>query len=62
MDFLSTREERAIRNELKNIRDSYNHYWDLLAELLQNSRDAITRKKRSGHKGPFFIKDRKSVV
>jgi len=44
MDFLSRRNDAAIRKELNGIRDSYHHYWDLLAELLQNSRDAITRK------------------
>jgi len=55
MDFLSSRSDAAIRKELIGIRDSYHHYWDLLAELLQNSRDAITRKKKSGHHGPFFI-------
>jgi hypothetical protein len=55
MDFLSTRGDAAIRKELIGIRDSYHHYWDLLAELLQNSRDAITRKRRGGHSGPFFI-------
>ena len=55
MDFLSNRSEAAIRRELIGIRDSYHHYWDLLAELLQNSRDAITRKRNAGHVGPFFI-------
>ena len=55
MDFLSNRSESAIRKEIRGIRDSYHHYWDLLAELLQNSRDAINRKKTQGHKGPFFI-------
>lgn len=55
MDFLSRRSDAAIRKEICGIRDSYHHYWDLLAELLQNSRDAITRKKRLGDQGPFFI-------
>ena len=31
-----------IRHQVKNIVDSYNHDWDLLAELAQNSVDAIT--------------------
>ena len=31
-----------IRHQIKNIVDSYNHDWDLLAELTQNSVDAIT--------------------
>jgi hypothetical protein len=55
MDFLSNRSESAIRKEIRGIRDSYHHYWDLLAELLQNSRDAINRKKTTGVNGPFFI-------
>ena len=55
MDFLRNRTESAIRKELKGIRDSYHHYWDLLAELLQNSRDAINRKRSLGGVGPFFI-------
>lgn len=55
MDFLSNRSESAIRKEIRGIRDSYHHYWDLLAELLQNSRDAINRKKKTGANGPFFI-------
>lgn len=56
MDFLSNRSETAIRKEIRGIRDSYHHYWDLLAELLQNSRDAINRKRSRGEVGPFFIK------
>lgn len=55
MDFLSNRSDAAIRKEIRGIRDSYHHYWDLLAELLQNSRDAINRKKKAGGLGPFFI-------
>lgn len=55
-DFLRNRSENAIRKEIRGIRDSYHHYWDLLAELLQNSRDAINRKRKSGFEGPFFIK------
>lgn len=56
MDFLSNRSESAIRKEIRGIRDSYHHYWDLLAELLQNSRDAISRKKKlGGTTTQFFI-------
>lgn len=56
MDFLSSRSESAIRKEIRGIRDSYHHYWDLLAELLQNSRDAINRKKKmGGETTQFFI-------
>jgi hypothetical protein len=45
-DFLRTKTDNAIRRELRSIIDSYHHYWDLLAELLQNSRDAIERRQR----------------
>ena len=31
-----------IRHQIRNIVDSYNHDWDLLAELAQNAVDAIT--------------------
>ena len=34
-----------IRHQIKNVVDSYNHDWDLLAELAQNSVDAITLEK-----------------
>jgi hypothetical protein len=56
MDFLESRSDDAIRKELKGIRDSYHHYWDILAELLQNSRDSVIRRRQGGHQGPFFIK------
>ncbi|MEA5442086.1 ATP-binding protein [Cyanobium gracile] len=55
MDFLNTRADDAIRRELKGIRDSYHHYWDILAELLQNSRDSITRRRNNGYAGPSFV-------
>ncbi len=55
MDFLNERNDRAIKKELRGLRDSYHHYWDLLAEMLQNSRDAITRAKDGGVTGPFFV-------
>ena len=38
-----------IRKSILNIDDSYNNYWDILAELLQNSVDAII--KRSSDEG-----------
>lgn len=56
MDFLQQRSISAIKRELENIRDSYHHYWDLLAEMLQNSRDAIIRARQEGNSGPFFIR------
>ena len=48
MDFLTARTNKAIRREIRDIMDSYHHYWDPIAELLQNSRDAIERDQRSG--------------
>lgn len=56
MDFLNTRADDAIRRELNGIKDSYHHYWDILAELLQNARDSITRRRSSGYPGPFFVR------
>ena len=40
MDFL-TPNVNQIRHSIKDIDDSYSHDWDILAELLQNSVDAI---------------------
>ena len=36
---------KSIRKSIKGIDDSYNNFWDILAELLQNSVDAITKKR-----------------
>lgn len=36
---------REIRKSIKDIDDSYNNDWDILAELLQNSVDAIKKNK-----------------
>ena len=47
LDFL-TPSTPQIRHQLKNIVDSYNHDWDLLAELTQNAVDAITLAKPTG--------------
>lgn len=44
-DFLRAKSERAVKRELRGILQSYHHYWDILAELLQNARDAIERRK-----------------
>ena len=41
IDFLQPNVSQ-IRHQIKNILDSYNHDWDLIAELSQNSVDAIT--------------------
>jgi len=32
-----------IRQSIRGIDDSYNNFWDILAELVQNSVDAIHR-------------------
>ena len=44
IDFLSVSNDIRLRKEIRNIKDSYSHPWDLLAELLQNSVDAIRRR------------------
>ena len=41
IDFLKP-ETSQIRHQITNIVESYNHDWDLIAELAQNSIDAIT--------------------
>ena len=45
-EFLRAKSDRAVRRELRSIMDSYHHFWDILAELIQNSRDAISRRIR----------------
>jgi len=42
IDFLSKPAIPRLRKEIQNICDSYSHPWDVLAELCQNSVDAIT--------------------
>ena len=46
MDFLTQRSIKAAKREVSNILDSYHHYWDILSELAQNSRDAINRRNK----------------
>ena len=41
IDFLRHATEDRLRREMQNITDSYSHPWDMLAELAQNSVDAI---------------------
>ena len=41
LDFLTKPTEQRLRKEIVNICDSYSHPWDVLAELCQNSVDAI---------------------
>ncbi len=43
----------SIRKSIKGIDDSYNNFWDILAELLQNSVDAIN--KNNNQKGNISI-------
>ena len=45
IDFLKP-EITQIRKSIKDIEDSYNNDWDILAELAQNSVDAIRKKKK----------------
>ncbi|MDG6970067.1 MAG: ATP-binding protein [Nitrososphaerota archaeon] len=49
IDFLAEPSDIRLRKEIQNIRDSYSHPWDLLAELLQNSVDAIRRSDSEHH-------------
>ena len=44
-DFLYAPNPNSVKRRIKNIVTSYSHYWDLLAELTQNSSDAIFRAK-----------------
>ena len=55
MDFLQQRSQEAVKREIRSILDSYHHYWDPLAELIQNARDAIGRSISNGIQGPHFI-------
>ena len=41
IDFLMQPSPERIKKEIQNICDSYSHPWDILAELSQNSVDAI---------------------
>jgi hypothetical protein len=47
IDFLSKPTPQRIKKEIQNICDSYNHPWDFLSELCQNSVDAITIHRRN---------------
>ncbi|WP_239709627.1 MULTISPECIES: ATP-binding protein [unclassified Mammaliicoccus] len=57
-----------IRKSIKGIDDSYNNEWDILAELLQNSVDAIRLKydenKEGDYKGKIdiYINSAKNVI
>lgn len=56
LDFLRTRGARAVKLEVQSIVDSYHHYWDPLAELLQNSRDAIYRSRAKNPSKKHFVR------
>ncbi len=52
MDFLKPT-INSVRKSIRGIDDSYNNYWDILAELIQNSVDAI--KKADIEEGQISI-------
>lgn len=54
-DFLSKPTEERVRKEIQNICDSYSHPWDVLAELAQNSVDAIRISAKANSKQAFAI-------
>ena len=43
-----------IRHSICGIDDSYNNFWDILAELIQNSVDAISRTDRTAQ-GEIYL-------
>lgn len=49
-NFLRLQSTKSLQREIRNIVDSYSHPWDILAELCQNSVDAIKKweKKNPG--------------
>ena len=44
VEFLTHRAGDVLRQQIQNIIDSYNHYWDVLAELCQNAIDALIER------------------
>ena len=52
IDFLQ-QTTRQVKKSIKDIDDSYNNEWDVLAELCQNSVDAI--RKRGIKKGEIKL-------
>jgi HSP90 family molecular chaperone len=46
IDFLSAPSISRLRKEINNIVDSYSHPWDVVAELAQNSVDAIRHHRQ----------------
>lgn len=45
----------SIRKSIRGIEDSYNNYWDILAELIQNSVDAIYKRNFNDGKIEIII-------
>lgn len=54
--WLDKKGERALKRELKGIVETYHHYWDVLAEMIQNSRDALDRAQREQADPKRFIR------
>ncbi len=51
------------KKSLKDIKDSYNNYWDILTEIIQNSVDAIIRKNtKKGNIKITFNERSKSIT
>lgn len=50
IDFLRPN-TNMIRKSIKGIDESYNNFWDILAELVQNSVDAVNKReeKKDGY-------------
>lgn len=46
-DFLIERADETIRSELIDLLDTYHHFWDVPAEVIQNSVDAVRTKNKS---------------
>jgi hypothetical protein len=45
----------SVRKSIKGIDDSYNNFWDILAELVQNSVDAINAKNSQKGKIDIYV-------
>jgi DNA topoisomerase VI subunit B len=60
-NFLSPGIEQ-IRQSIRDIDDSYNNEWDILAELLQNSVDAIRETERSRGKITIEVDARQESI
>ncbi len=52
IQFLLKQSEARLRRDIRNLCVSYSHPWDVLAELCQNSVDAIRRHVRDFGSNP----------